>query len=215
MKQSEQRGAGDRGKVLGGILVVGLAMGGLSIIWPSWFPKTPVPAKEWPVVRTSEVELKEGRLMRKGTAEIFSGWLTESYRSGGLRSRSFVSNGVLEGLSEGWHTNGVLQVSEHFVGGRSEGTVTKWDADGHRASEATTRAGLMEGRFQRWHTNGTLAEEMEMRQGQPHGLARSWYPSGSLKAEARLEDGNVVSQRYWDDVVPASKMAGSNAGISP
>lgn len=190
-------------------------MGGLLFMWPSWFPKTPVPVKEWPVVRTSEVELKEGRLMRKGAAEVFSGWLTESYRTGGLRSRSFVSNGVLEGLSEGWHTNGVLQVSEQFVGGRSEGVVTKWDLDGRRVSEAITRSGLMEGRFQRWHTNGTLAEEMEMRQGQPHGLARSWYPSGSLKAEVQLEDGKVLTKRYWDDVAPVPKLAGANAGISP
>jgi antitoxin component YwqK of YwqJK toxin-antitoxin module len=212
MTQSEQRGAGDRGKVLGAILVVGLAVGGLLIMWPSWFPKAPAPAKEWPVVRTSEVELKDGRLIRKGTSEVFGGWLTESYKGGGLRSRSFVSNGVLEGLSEGWHTNGVLQVSEQFVGGRSEGVVTKWDLDGRRSSEAITRAGLMEGRFQRWHTNGTLAEEMEMLHGQPHGMARSWYPSGSLKAEVQLEDGKVVSQRYWDDVAPAPKIAGANAG---
>jgi antitoxin component YwqK of YwqJK toxin-antitoxin module len=73
----------------------------------------------------------------------------------------------------------------------------------------------MEGRFQRWHTNGTLAEEMEMRQGQPHGLARSWYPSGSLKAEVQLEDGKVVAKRYWDDVAPAPKLAGANAGGAP
>jgi len=215
MAQSAQRVPNGRGKVLGGILVLGLAVAGVLSTARWWFPKTPVPVKEWPVVRTSEVELKEGRLMRKETTEVFSGWLTESYRTGGLRSRSFVSNGVLEGLSEGWHTNGVLQVSEHFVGGRSEGVVTKWDLDGRRVSEAITRSGLMEGRFQRWHTNGTLAEEMEMRQGQPHGLARSWYPSGSLKAEVQLEDGKVVTKRYWDDVSPAPKLAGANAGVSP
>jgi antitoxin component YwqK of YwqJK toxin-antitoxin module len=159
----------------------------------------PVPEKEWPVVRTMEVEQQAGRLVRKGTTEVFSGWLTEAYASGILRSRSFVSNGVLHGLSEGWHTNGVPQVRESFVNGRSEGTVTKWSIDGSLHSVATTQAGVLEGRFQRWHTNGTLAEEMEMRRGEPHGTARSWYPSGNPKAEVVLDAGQVVSRRYWDD----------------
>jgi antitoxin component YwqK of YwqJK toxin-antitoxin module len=159
----------------------------------------PVPEKEWPVVRTTEVEQQAGRLVRKGTTEVFSGWLTEAYASGILRSRSFVSNGVLHGLSEGWHTNGVPQVRESFVNGRSEGTVTKWSIDGSLHSVATTQAGVLEGRFQRWHTNGTLAEEMEMRRGEPHGTARSWYPSGNPKAEVVLDAGQVVSRRYWDD----------------
>ncbi len=171
--------------------------------------------REWPVAQTSEVELKEGRLTGKATGEVFSGWLTESYGNGVLRSRSFVSNGVLEGLSEGWHTNGVLQVSEHFVGGRSEGAVTKWSTAGVRISEASTRAGMLEGRFQRWHTNGVLAEEMEMLRGQPHGMARSWYPSGNPKAEVQLENGKVVAQRYWDDMAAASSVAGAGAGGAP
>jgi antitoxin component YwqK of YwqJK toxin-antitoxin module len=171
--------------------------------------------REWPVAQTTEVELKEGRLTRKGTAEVFTGWLTESYGNGVLRSRSFVSNGVLEGLSEGWHTNGVLQVSEQFVGGRSDGPVTKWSPGGVRLSEATTRGGLFEGRFQRWHTNGVLAEEMEMHLGKPHGLARSWYPSGNLKAEVQLENGKVVAQRYWDDVAHAPGVAGAGVGGAP
>ena len=159
----------------------------------------PVPEKEWPAVRTTEVEQQAGRLVRKGTTEVFSGWLTEAYASGILRSRSFVSNGVLHGLSEGWHTNGVPQVRESFVNGRSEGTVTKWSIDGSLHSVATTQAGVLEGRFQRWHTNGKLAEEMEMRRGEPHGTARSWYPSGNPKAEVVLDAGQVVSRRYWDD----------------
>jgi antitoxin component YwqK of YwqJK toxin-antitoxin module len=175
-----------------------LLLGGLMLLLMKGKSRS-VPEKEWPVVRTTEVEQQAGRLVRRGTTEVFSGWLTEAYASGILRSRSFVSNGVLHGLSEGWHTNGVPQVRESFVNGRSEGTVTKWSIDGSVVSVATTQAGVLEGRFQRWHTNGTLAEEMEMRNGEPHGTARSWYPSGNPKAEVVLDAGQVVSRRYWDD----------------
>jgi antitoxin component YwqK of YwqJK toxin-antitoxin module len=172
---------------------------GAAALFVAFKKGTPVPEKEWPVVRTMEVERKGGLLVRKGTTEAFNGWLTDAYASGVLRSRSFVSNGILHGLSEGWHTNGAPQVRESFVNGRSEGTVTKWSIDGSLHSVATTQAGVLEGRFQRWHTNGTLAEEMEMRRGEPHGTARSWYPSGNPKAEVVLDAGQVVSRRYWDD----------------
>jgi antitoxin component YwqK of YwqJK toxin-antitoxin module len=46
-----------------------------------------------------------------------------------------VSNGQLNGVSEGWFTNGVLQIREHFMDGSSEGPVTKWHSSGAKLSE--------------------------------------------------------------------------------
>ena len=46
--------------------------------------------------------------------------VTETFYEGGtIQSRSHVLNGVLNGLSEGWYTNGILQVAEHFEQGNS------------------------------------------------------------------------------------------------
>lgn len=171
--------------------------------------------RDWPVVTTADVEQTPGGLVRKGMKEPFTGWITESYSGGVLRSRSFVSKGALEGLSEGWHTNGVQQVRETFRKGLSHGTVTKWTSEGALLSEANTEAGVLEGRFRRWHPNGILAEEMEMRHGKADGLARSWHPSGNLKAEVRLEQGKVISSRYLEDAQPTASVVGTSGGQSP
>jgi antitoxin component YwqK of YwqJK toxin-antitoxin module len=159
----------------------------------------PKPVEEMTVL-VSGLERVEGRLMVRGqTNQPFSGWMTVEDPEGRLQSRSHVLNGVLDGVSEGWFTNGVMQVREHFVAGKADGLVTKWHANGSKLSEGTAREGRLEGVFRRWHDNGRLAEEVTLRAGLAHGISRAWFPSGNLKAEVELEDGKVVQKQSWKD----------------
>lgn len=155
-----------------------------------------VPATE---ARRETLMLRDGRLFRPGDTTPFSGLMTEFHEEGMLRSRSGVSNGLLQGISEGWHTNRQLQVREHFAAGISHGPRVKWYPNGQELSEATIVQGRIEGMFRRWHEDGSLAEEIPLKAGQPDGLARSYYASGFLKAEARLRDGEVLEQRSWQE----------------
>lgn len=183
--------------------------------WALFRAVRPRPVAE-PELALADLVRMEGRLVfRNDTNRVFTGWVTEHYASGTPRSRSHVVDGRLEGLSEGWHTNGVLQVREPFVNGLSEGVVTKWHADGTKQSEGTAKAGKFEGNFRRWHTNGVLAEELILVSGQPHGLARSWFPSGSLKAEVMLEQGQVVKQQFWKDGEQPALAAAEPNGTQP
>ena len=154
-----------------------------------------------------ELELREGRWFRKGQSVAFTGRLVEHHESGGLKSRSVVSNGWLEGLSEGWHTNGQRQIQEHFHAGVSHGLRTKWYADGRKLSEVEVVDGKLAGKFRQWRPDGSLAEEVELKDGHPDGLSRAYYPSGSVKVEARLRAGQVVAQQSWKD--------GERAGDTP
>lgn len=153
-----------------------------------------------PEVAAADLVRVNGLLMRRGaTNEPFTGRMTDRYPGGAVKSRSHLVGGRLEGVSEGWHTNGVLQVRECFVAGVAEGPVSKWRADGTRLSEGTAQGGRLQGLFRRWHDNGMLAEEVTFREGQPHGLARAWHPSGFQKAQVLLEAGAVVRQQFWPD----------------
>lgn len=206
MEQTHRQGRGRARVVIATAVVASLAGAA------GWrYLRRPVASAgpEWPVAQTPDLLLREGRLTRPDSGQAYTGWLVEKYGDGALRSKSFISNGVLEGISEGWHTNGIRQVREFFVAGKSEGTVTKWSADGLLVSVGTAHEGRLHGKFQRWHTNGVLAEEMELRDGVADGLARSWHASGHPRAEVRLEQGKVVSRRYWDDGQPVPSVAGS------
>lgn len=165
-------------------------------------PARTVPASE---ARRGALMLRDGGLYRPGDTRPFSGVMTDFHAEGVLRSRSSVSNGLLEGVSEGWYTNGQVQVREHFRAGVSHGPRLKWHPNGRILSEATIVQGRIEGVFRRWHENGTLAEEIPMKAGQPHGLARSFFESGFEKAEARLSEGQVLEQHFWNDGEHASQ----------
>lgn len=145
----------------------------------------------------SELVRRDGGLADPATGLLFTGWLLDRYPDGALRSKSWLSNGVLQGLSEGWYTNGVQEIREHFVGGKSQGAVTRWREDGTLLSEGTAVDGRLEGTFRRWHPNGQLAEEATLRVGVPEGVSRAWHPDGSLRAEVQLERGTVVRQQFW------------------
>lgn len=144
-------------------------------------------------------EAGAGRLYLAGDARPFTGLVTDLYDGGELKSRSAVSNGLLEGLSEGWSTNGQRQVEEYFAGGVSHSRRTKSYPSGSRLSEAMIVHGQLDGIFQRWHENGQMSERVEMSEGRPNGLSLAYHPSGSLKARVRLEEGKVLEQQSWAD----------------
>ena len=176
-----------------------LVMGGLAVLFLlRWQPEPPAPAPPSEVPR-DYLTLREGRLYRAAQSAPFAGFMLERHPDGALKSRSAISNGVLHGVSEGWHTNGNLQVREHFTASLSHGLRTKWHANGATQSTAEIVSGKLHGTFRRWNETGTLAEELELRAAVPHGLAKAYYPSGRLKTTVRLQDGKAVEQTSWKD----------------
>ena len=174
--------------------LLAFAVVGFLVLCGFWFSPAKVP--EAP---RAELVLQQGRLFRPGQTAPFTGLMTELYPSGAKKSRSMIVNGLLHGISEGWHTNGQLAVREHFQKSVSHGLRTKWFAGGSKMSEANVVHGQLQGTFRRWHENGVLAELIEMRNGNVEGLSRAYYPSGFLKAQARMQDGRLVEQRFWPD----------------
>ncbi|NOS71210.1 MAG: toxin-antitoxin system YwqK family antitoxin [Verrucomicrobia bacterium] len=152
-----------------------------------------------PEVHRKNLELRAGSWFAPGQTNGFTGLLFDTYDDGAMKSRSAVSNGLLQGLSEGWHTNGQQQVEEHFVAGTSHGLRTKWHPNGQMLSEVPVVEGKLSGTFRSWHENGERAEEVELKDGQPDGLSRAWFPSGYQKSQVTLQNGKVVEQKFWKD----------------
>jgi len=158
--------------------------------------KSPHPLEE---ALPGTLELSEGRWRRQGGGEPFTGILCDYYANGSQKSRSVVSNGFLEGISEGWHTNGQKQLTEFYCAGVSHGIRTKWYDSGQKLSEVKVIHGKLEGAFSRYYEDGQLAESIILKNGLPDGRSCSYYPSGFLKAEARLTEGKVIEQKFWKD----------------
>src|SRR5262245_11783085 len=159
----------------------------------------PLASASLPEVHRKNLEARAEGWRVPGETKAFNGFLLDTYEDGALKSRSAVSNGLLHGLSQGWHTNGQQQVEEHFVAGTSHGLRTKWHPNGQKLSEVSIVSGKLQGTFRSWHENGVPAEEVELMDGQPEGLSRAYFPSGFLKSQVMLRNGKVVEQQFYKD----------------
>ena len=173
----------------------------------------PPASKPLPEAHRRGLELRDGKWHVPGQANGFTGLLLDTYDDGTVKSRSAVSNGVLNGLSEGWHTNGQQQVEEYFVAGISQGLRTKWHSNGQKLSEVNIMAGKLEGTFRSWHENGEPAEEVWLKDGLPTGRSKACCPSGFLKSQVTLRNGLVVTQKFWSDGEYKEPLL-SDAGLS-
>ena len=172
-----------------GLLVLGFLTGAiLTVILKPW-QRELVPAEQ---VSRNQLVLQQGRLMKTSQTNTFTGLMVEFYPDGTLQSRSAVSNGLLHGVSEGWHTNGVLAITEVFVSGTSHGTRTKWDAASNRIAETDIREGEIEGLHREWHTNGKPSLEVTMARGKAQGVARKWSLEGELAGQWVMSNGVVI-----------------------
>ena len=190
-----------RTRTLVAVVILAAVTGLVVFLFSRPAPKTPrveTPAPPAELSRTNLV-LVEGRLRQTGDTNSFSGFLVEHYADGALRSRSVISNGVLNGLSQGWFTNAQLQISEQFKDAVSHGLRTKWYPGGAKQSEASIVDGKLNGTFRKWHENGMLSEQVEFVDDQPKGASLSWFPSGYLKARVVMKDGKPVEQEFWKD----------------
>ena len=172
-----------------GLLVLGFLAGTILIFLLKPSKRDTVPPEQ---VSRNQLVLQQGRLMKTSQTNAFTGLMVEFYPDGTLQSRSVVSNGLLHGVSEGWHTNGVLAITEVFVDGKSHGTRIKWDAASNRIAETTIFAGQIHGSHREWYTNGQPALEMSMVDGKAQGLARKWNLDASLAGQWVLSNGVVV-----------------------
>jgi antitoxin component YwqK of YwqJK toxin-antitoxin module len=157
-----------------------------------------------PPDQTNETALQDlvqngGRWCRKGDTNPFTGTMVDYYPGGGVRSRSEISKGLLNGVSETWYTNGQTAVREHYKDGVADGLREKWHENGAKLSQANIVQGKVTGTFRSWHDNGQLSEQIEMKQGRADGVAWAYYSSGFLKAETTVHDGHVLDRKLWKD----------------
>ena len=163
------------------------------------------------VVSVDQIYRDSGLIKLIESKGLYSGCLVDHYKNSktnSLKSRSLVKGGKLNGLSEGWYSDGQLQVRETFVESRSHGVRIKWYSNGKKKAEDTMKHGELHGSCRKWHDNGLLSEEMTMINGKANGRARSWHKDGSLKAEVLLKMGEVVDQKFWE---MGEKIQNSNA----
>lgn len=149
-------------------------------------------------VARAELLLTEQGLIERDSAKVFTGKAVEYFEDGQMKVSLSIDSGAVHGLTQAWHENGVLESSEFFKSGVSEGLRTRWYDDGTKRSEAMIVTGELHGEYKKWHRNGQLAQQAIMRHGVADGESQSWYEDGTLKATVLLKNGEVLESNYYD-----------------
>ena len=166
------------------------------------------------------VELNRTNLLRLqnhwcvvGQTNPFSGVMVEYYPGGARMSRSVISNGLLNGLSQGWFTNGQMQIQETYHDSLADGQRTRWYPNGNKLSEATIVQGtaVIDTIFLRilaviafaqldagYFGHGIRLVGGLQRTGQ-QGVFRHWHIDGSLAEEIPMHAGRQegVGRAYY------------------
>ena len=95
--------------------------------WRTEAPSAPIPAG---TATLGELTLHEGRMVRTGETNAFTGWMEESYPGAGPKSRSWIAAGRMAVVSARCFPNGLTQVPEHFGAGLLDAPVAPWHEPG-------------------------------------------------------------------------------------
>ncbi len=78
-------------------------------------------------------------------------------------------------------------------------TVEKYE-NGQKRGERTYKDGKVHGLYTFWYENGQKKErEYTLRFGKLHGLYTRWYRNGQKNWERTHKDGELISEKEWDE----------------
>ena len=77
--------------------------------------------------------------------------------------------------------------------------------NGQKEMEQTLTDGIMDGLFTMWYANGqkesewTYKGEDSLGGGMKQGKETTWYENGQMEREATYKNGELISEKYWDE----------------
>jgi antitoxin component YwqK of YwqJK toxin-antitoxin module len=83
--------------------------------------------------------------------------------------------------------------------GKVSGLGTKWYENGQKESEETFKDGKRDGLGTWWYENGQKKSEGKFEDDKKDGLWKSYYDNGQLKYEWNYKEGELISQKCWDE----------------
>ena len=151
------------------------------------------------------IELRDGIKYYKKTA--FTGEIFRNFENGQLESRENYKNGIKEGLSAVYYTNG--QVAEwNYDSGELDGLHKAWYENGQLTAEINYKDGEVDGLWRTWYENGQLKEDLNFKfdgltgpDDELYGLNRRWYENGQLKSVTNYgENREYLFEKKYDTV---------------
>ena len=149
-------------------------------------------------VERSSLQKRDGVYYQPKESKPYSGWVKMLYDSGQPEALARIKDGKRDGLHVGWHRNGKKKYEENNKEGERHGLYVDWHENGQKAHEATYKDGGLYGLATVWYENGKKEAEGIYKDDQLNGLAAGWHENGQKWREETLEEGKIISEKYWN-----------------
>ena len=146
-----------------------------------------------------------GLAHKPGSEEPFSGIWRQWHKNlrDGYRTESTYKDGLLDGPSWRWYSNGQLELEINYKDGHPQGVERWWYENGQpRRQTAINKDGREEGLVRQWYANGQLKGEGNFKHGYPEGLVRTWHENGQLNEEECFANYELVAMYNCETNAP-------------
>jgi TonB family protein len=170
---------------------------------------------------------RSGVLQMSGTLEIpsmtLTGLLVQYNPQGILISEDYYENGLKEGLSKTWYSNGSSESEGTYLKNKKSGFWTTWHIDGSIqsqgnyvdgdeegewnvwykgdkiASTGNYKFGKRDGPWKNWFKNGSIEQEGTYKEDKREGAWTFYFQSGPVSAKEIYQNGEAVKVEFWDE----------------
>lgn len=126
---------------------------------------------------------------KKGGSEVRQGFFASWFKDGKPRSILHFRNGIIEGESISWFTNGQMGSKGSMSKDKRTGPWAFWNLDGSKARVGTYSNGIEQGGWSFWYANGKLAAKGNYAKGLQNGQWEFFNSDGSVLKSVSFSEG--------------------------
>ena len=174
-------------------------------------------SKEIPYSQSVE---RNGLKYEVNSEEPFSGTIISNSVYSDLNFKMSYKNGVLNGVSEGYYSNGQIKYKENYLNGKPDGVQEAYYESGQIKSKSTIRNGELDGIAEKYYENGQKEYKHLFKNGKRanEGVHTTYYFNGQIKSKFNYLNGELdgVQEAYYESGQIKSKenyLAGTKEGV--
>jgi|GEM_PF-1736423 antitoxin component YwqK of YwqJK toxin-antitoxin module len=116
-----------------------------------------------------------------------------------IKEQANFKNGIQNGIAVKYYKSGQIEISTNFVNGKANGNKKEWYENGRLKASATFENDIQTGLELQYYDNSQIKDSVTKKNDEFIGTEKKWYKNGQLELLAIYENGNIISQKKYDE----------------
>jgi antitoxin component YwqK of YwqJK toxin-antitoxin module len=131
---------------------------------------------------------------------VLEGYSEEWFSNGAVKGEFNYVQGKYDGEQKEYYPSGQIKVRSHFVNEKRNGLHEEWDENGVLSRKINFFDGKKEGPTIEWYPNGSSKLDAYYQEDLPEGVQSEWHENGQLKMRAEFASGLKEGwHREWNE----------------